>query len=103
MVFNEIFDVVDNFTKYAYVNIGKRKYRTGNLFTIPYTLNGDVITINNDTLNIMESFLTDGNVKILRNTVGILVKCKTFNIEYKYKDEIIEQPFTISFDIVEVK
>lgn len=99
---NEDFTTYDNYTEYAYTSQGKRLYKSGKLVTMPYVLNGCDITIDKSVLDIIESFINDKSPKYLRNTAGDIWKVMTHNFSYKYMDEIVSQPYTISFDFIQI-
>lgn len=92
----------ETFSVYPVMRTGKRKYRTGGLTTIPFAMNGNEFVVNNQVLKDTESFLSDGEVKILKNPSGDLFRVKISDISYKYMDGIIGSPFTISFKWTQV-
>lgn len=94
--------VFDNHTKYPVVVKGKRMYHSGGLKTIPYAWNGNDITFNHSLLEEIETFISNGDEKLLKNTKGDIWRVQTSDFNYKYMDTIADQPFTITFKFTEV-
>jgi len=92
----------ENFTKYPVFRTGKRKYHSGGLETIPYELNGVDINISLELLKLLEDFINNEDTKVLRNSKGEIFYVQTSDFNYKYMDNIAEQPYTISFKFTEV-
>jgi hypothetical protein len=70
---------------------------------MPYTWNGNDIDMSFSLLKEIEDFVSDGQTKILKSTKGDIWKVKTSDFDYKYMDNIGEQPYTISFKFKEVE
>jgi hypothetical protein len=115
VVLNMDVKVFEGFTQYPTTRTGKRKYRTGGLKTIPYHYSSGGIsnwyvtpyssggtTIDNTLLREIETFISNGQPKLLKNTSGDLFKVETSDFSYQYMDKIGEQPYTIYFKWTQV-
>lgn len=103
IVLNKDETTFETYTKYPVVRTGKRKYHNGGIRTMPYTWNGNDIDMSFSLLKEIEDFVSDGQTKILKSTKGDIWKVKTSDFDYKYMDNIGEQPYTISFKFKEVE
>jgi len=101
---NKDISIYQNYTKYPTIGVGLRNYKTSRIQTIPYSYNSTSLeyefTVN--LLDELQAFIDNGNTKWLKNTKGEIFKCITSNFSYKYFDEIMQQPYEISFDWVEI-
>jgi hypothetical protein len=116
IVLNMDTKLFEGFTEYPVMRKGKRKYRSGGLRTIPYRISvgglagwyetpygsSGEMEINNELLRLVEDFISNGEPKILKNTSGDIFKVQTNGFSYQYMDTISEQPYTISFQWVQV-
>ena len=100
---NEDIKIYDNYTEYAVVSTGLRKYLSGKLSTMPYSISisGEEYEINLTTLNSVRDFIMNGDQKYLRNSVGEIWKVQTKGFENKFIDNIIEQPYNVQFEWVQ--
>lgn len=98
------FNIYNNYTTYPTVGFGSRNYRTGKLNTIPYTYNTTSLSyeFTFDLLEEIKSFINNKTVKYIKNTKGEILKIVTSNFNYKYNEVVVNKPYTISFDWVEV-
>jgi hypothetical protein len=94
--------IYDNYTEMAYISQGIRSYRVGNLETMPYSINGVEIEITVDTLNLIKAFINNKKPKYLKNTSGEIYKVMTSEFNYKFIDQIISQPYKISFKFIQI-
>lgn len=93
-------------SKFPKITQNKQNYIQGSLSTIPYSKNESNYIFDVNILNEIRAFLTDGKVKVLRNTAGegMLVKISS-NPQIKYIDEIQRDgncPFTLLIDFCQV-
>jgi hypothetical protein len=98
----EDFKVFENYTQYAVTNQGRRRYMQGRLTTIPYSFNGQDYIIDVNVLNDIEAFINNKQPKYLKNTAGQIALVSTHNFSYKYYDQVPSQPYTVSFDFVQI-
>lgn len=96
----------DTYAQYPVISRGKQKFVSGKIECMPYEIINNNIEITNNVLESLEAFVENGQPKILKNGSGKIFLCDTFNFSYKYKDEVTqengEQPYTISFEYVEI-
>jgi hypothetical protein len=91
----------DNYSEKPAFSFGKKKYKEGSLTTMP--LSYDSLECTLETLNELEAFINNGEVKMLKNTKGELFYVVTYDFRYKYTDETSEQIYTITFSFAEAK
>jgi hypothetical protein len=101
---NEDFKIYDNYTKFAVTSRGKRAYVSGKISAIPYniSIDGEEYDITLENLYLIRDFINDGLPKFLRNTAGEIFKVSTKSFDYKYQDNIISQPMTISWEFLQI-
>jgi len=103
----------NNFSQKPKILRGVQRYSEGGLTTFPLTCNGtSVVEPNLATLSLLNAFIEDGNVKILKNGSGELYYVDTTGFSHKYRDILTNQastntnpnaqPYDISFNWVEV-
>jgi len=98
---NRAFNVFETYSQYPTVSYGNRNYRTSSLTTIPYSFNTD-FEFTYTTLEALRAFIDSETTKYLKNTKGEIIQVATTNFSYKYLDEVIEQPYEITFDWTEI-
>jgi len=100
---NEDVKIYDNYTQYAVISTGVRKYLSGKLSTMPYSISisGEDYEIDLETLDLVRDFITNGEQKYLRNTIGEVWKVNTKGFENKFLDNIIENPYNIQFEFIQ--
>lgn len=101
---NEDVKIYENYTEMAVLSYGKRKYISSRINTMPYSISidGESYEVNLDTLETLRDFINDGEPKYLRNTKGEVWKVATKTFSYKYMDKLSEQPYSVSFEFIQV-
>lgn len=94
--------VYDGYNEKSTVRFGNRNYKTGSLKTIPYTINGNDITIDYNLLTEIETFINNKQAKTLKHSSGMTLNVVTHDFSVKYFDKIQSQPYTINFKWMEV-
>jgi len=103
IVVNQDFYKYNNFTEFPTISYGKQHYKSSKITAFPYLLDEDLkITNTLNLLNYCDNLITDKQIKILKNSKGEIFFVETSGFNYKYLDESFEQPFTITFEWVEV-
>lgn len=101
---NKAYHEYKNLTKYPSVSFGNQNYRSGNITCAVYSYNYTYTDYNMDleTLANFTAFIDNGLEKYLKTQDGDIIKVVTKNAQYKYQDELVQQPSEISFDFCEV-
>jgi hypothetical protein len=101
---NKDFYVYENYSTYPTVGFGNRNYKTGTITSIPYSYSTTTqeYTFTVNLLNELKTFITNGEIKWLKNTKGEIFKVVTANFAYDYIDNVPDQPYEISFDWTEI-
>lgn len=96
---NRGFKMNENHTKFPTFRFSDKNYRTGGISTVPLT--AELLTSETLRSDLFE-FLNNGEEKILRSPSGDAMRVMVINPQYKYFDEVGDQPFTVDFEVVEV-
>jgi hypothetical protein len=94
--------VNDNYTEYSTVSYGKRKYKQGSIETMPLTYNGNKYISVLSVLKEIDNFINNRKIKLLKNPKGEIWWVDTFNFSHTYSDGLVEIPYTISFEWMEI-
>jgi len=96
---------LDNYSQFPLISRGLTKYNEGKIKCIPYEIVSNNIEVNNDVLEELETFINDGEVKILRNGSGKAWQVDTSDFSYKYFDNVdvdYQQPFSVEFSWTQI-
>jgi len=102
---NENISVITNNTQFPIFSRGKCKYKSGQINALLGNINSNGI-YSNDTIidkDNLESFISNGNIKILKTKKGDLLLVETSGFSYSTNDEMGALPQTISFTWTEVE
>jgi hypothetical protein len=102
-VYNSSTTLYEGFTEFPAEAHSPQKYHT---FSISSLLGNVINSVYvNDTIeqyNILKSFITNGNVKYMKDRKGHIMKVSTKNLSSNIDEKSTEMPTTISFDVTEV-
>ena len=99
---NDDITIYDGYTKYPAINFSNRKYSTSRITTMPMTFNGENPVFELSVLTDIKNFINDNRVKLLKNSKGELFWVGTSKFSHSYMSNFTEEPFTISFDWIEI-
>lgn len=101
---NKSFHQYDNLTEFPVFSFGNPNYRSGNIKCIPceYNSTTNEYNVNLTILTNFKNFIDNGNIKYVRTQDNDIIKVITKNAQYKYLDQVAEQPMEITFDFCEV-
>jgi hypothetical protein len=95
----------NTYSQYPTISRGKQKFLSGRITAMPYEVINNDIEVTNNVLESLKEFIENGQPKILKNGSGQTMLCDCFNFNYKYRDKLEnngQQPYTISFDFVQI-
>lgn len=94
--------VYDNYSRYPKVSFDNRGYKQGSISTMPLEYNDSQYVFKLTTLNEIECFINNKKKKLLKNTKGEVFWVATSNFRHTYEERVIGEPFTITFDWIEI-
>lgn len=94
--------VNDNYTQFATVSYGKRKYKSGTVESMPLTyVSKNYVSLLSD-LESIDEFINNGKIKLLKNTKGELWWVDTYNFSHTYSEQFVQNPYTINFEWMQI-
>jgi len=97
--YKQNYKIFENYTQFPAYRFGNMKYRTGKISTMPLTEN---LEPTDEYMQSVLAFLNNNEEKILRSPSGDVLKVITTDASYKYMDNIGDQPYTVSFNVIEI-
>lgn len=104
---------IETFSQFKKVYRGAGRYRSGGITAFPIECNGEnIVEPSTDILNRLDTFIEDGNNKILKNGSGLTLLVDTHDFSWKYRDRLTNQqqglantnsqPYDITFKVLEI-
>ncbi len=96
--------VYSNFSQFPVVSKGLQRWRSSEITAVPYVFDStlNTFTVDETIYKQVESLLNNKKMKILKNSSGQLMYVDTTLTSYKYEDPIGLQPYSVSFNWIEI-